>query len=98
MPRVWQTENKPALENIYSEVIVMGKETKTDVNEMVKWIENGKHVGHCEGSLDEAKESLKRRFTDRELDVIINLVWFSPMLQSIRDRLTVLEVEQKKSD
>ena len=78
------------------ELILEMKNKKT--NEMVKWMENGKHVGHCEGSLDEAKENLKRRFTDRELDVVINLVWFSPMMQSIRNRLTVLEEQKKKSD
>ena len=43
------------------------------------------------GELNEAQQSLLRRFTPNELRAIINIVWLSDVMQSVRDRLDKLE-------
>lgn len=67
------------------------KKSKIDVAELNRIIKASSEAGHNEGSFAEAQESLKKRFTDRELDVIITMCWQSPMMQEIRNRLYALE-------
>ena len=54
-------------------------------------MEAGITIGRLRGQSEEALKSLMRRFTPAELQEVINMVWFSPELQSIRRRLGELE-------
>ncbi len=53
--------------------------------------ENAECAGIQEGTLEEAKESIKRRFTAREIDAILSFMWFSDMMQSIRNQIAGLK-------
>ena len=80
----------PAIKN--NRMIEMGsKKLKIGTAELNRIIKASSEAGHNEGSFEEAQESLKKRFTDRELDVIITMCWQSPMMQEIRNRLYTLE-------
>lgn len=65
------------------------KDKSTEIRE--KSFTLGFEAGEMDGTLKEAENSLRRRFTSRELDALTLLVWFSPVMQSLRDRITILE-------
>ena len=44
-----------------------------------------------DGAVDAGRASLERRFTEPELSALVNMVWFSPHMQSIRRRIGDLE-------
>lgn len=56
----------------------------------------GHKAGEMDGVLDEATESLERRFTQNELRSIILMVWKSEVIGSLRSRLEYLEKERGK--
>lgn len=59
--------------------------------EIIEIMKKAERAGKIIGEFNEAHKSLKRRFTDNELNEIVNIVWFSPQLQSIRNRLDAVE-------
>ena len=69
----------------------MKLKTKKDREIYEEAAQGGYKTGNMDGSMEEAKKSLTRRFTDREIDAIVSIVWFSPALQSIRNRVGKLE-------
>gem|GEM_PF-4422796 len=53
--------------------------------DLENWLQKGLVAGRNEGELKEAKESLKLRFTEREIQALLHWFWHSEMMQSIRD-------------
>jgi len=52
--------------------------------------------GKDDGQIQEARESLKLKFTERELRQLVLNVWFSDVMDSIRYRIGELEKKVKK--
>ena len=65
------------------------------VKAQIDSIESGRKAGIQMGSLEEAGESLRRRFTTRELDALVSLFWFSDPMQSIRNDIAKLKESMK---
>ena len=64
---------------------------KSATSHMESAFTQGREAGINDGEIDEAMRSLKLRFTDRELDALCIIMWFSERMKSIRNRLNKLE-------
>ena len=99
-----QEKNISALADFYSGVIDMGKEKiKEKLFDEIKFFEKGIKIGKIQGASEEGKKSIIKRFTDAELNAIIEIVWVSDLMQSIRNkqyclikRIEALEEEKKE--
>jgi len=67
---------------------------KKETHKILEALEAGK----AEGENLEAVASLKRRFTEREINALILIVWFSEPMQSIRNRIGELERATKAKE
>lgn len=69
-------------------------EITTEMTKAESKIFNGGHeMGIRRGIAAEARASLLRRFTEDEINELVNIMWLSPAMQSIKKRLAELETK-----